>query len=247
MTSSKPKVLIVDDEQVVCDLLSDELHEQGYLCSIALEGSEALAKLAAEDFDVVLLDIRLPDIPGTEVLAKIRLKHPHVTAVMVTGVNSIDTAVEATKLGALDYIVKPFNLDRVDASIRTILESKTSLSQKREQEIGRYVGGEAEDKQATNEAYRRMSAIACGVEARLNSFLGYSKIVAQEAVGIAYQLGIHGEEIERWAAIRSEHDAKRNAVIKSSLDKLARSPLAQSIMGMTAPHMYRPKLGECQN
>ncbi len=115
MTSSKPKILIVDDEQVVCDLLSDELHEQGYLCSIALEGSEALAKLAAEDFDVVLLDIRLPDISGTEVLAKIRLKHPNVAAVMVTAVNSIDTAVEATKLGALDYIVKPFNLDRVAA------------------------------------------------------------------------------------------------------------------------------------
>ena len=64
MTSSKPKILIVDDEQVVCDLLSDELHEQGYLCSIALEGSEALAKLAAEDFDVVLLDIKLPGMSG---------------------------------------------------------------------------------------------------------------------------------------------------------------------------------------
>ena len=131
--------------------------------------------------------------------------------------------------------------------MRTILESKTSLSQKREQEIGRCVGGEEKDKQATNESYRRMSAIACGVEARFNSFLGYSKIVTQEAVGIAWQLGIHEEEIERWAAMRSKHDAKKNAAIQSLLDKLARSPLAQSIMGMTAPHMYRPKLGKCQN
>jgi DNA-binding NtrC family response regulator len=118
MISSKPKILIVDDEQVVCDLLSDELREQGYRCSVALEGNEALAKLAAEDFDVVFLDIRLPDISGIEVLAKMRLRHPHVAAVMLTAVSSIDTAVEATKLGALDYIVKPFSLDRVDGIFR---------------------------------------------------------------------------------------------------------------------------------
>lgn len=247
MTFSKPKVLIVDDEQVVCDLLSDELHEQGCLCSIALEGTEALAKLAAEDFDVVLLDVRLPDISGIEVLTKMRLKHPHIAAVMVTAVNSIDTAVEATKLGALDYIVKPFNLARVDASIRTILESKTRLSENGKREIGCCIADEEEDEQAMEEPYRQINAIAFGVEARLNSFLGYSKIVTQEAVNIAYQLGIHEEEIERWAAIRLKYDAKRNAAIKSSLDKLAQSPLAQCIMGMAVPHRFRPKLSECQN
>jgi CheY-like chemotaxis protein len=247
MISSKPKVLIVDDEQVVCDLLSDELHEQGYLCSIALGGTEALAKLAAEDFDVVLLDVRLPDISGIEVLTKMRLKHPHIAAVMVTAVNSIDTAVKATKLGASDYIVKPFSLDRVDASIRTILESKTRPSDNGKRETGCCVADEEADEQATNESYRLMNAIACGVEARLNSFLGYSKIVTQESVGIAWQLGVHEEEIKRWAAIRSKHDAERNKAIESLLDKLARSPLAQSIIGMAVPLISRPKLSEYHN
>lgn len=247
MIPSKQKVLIVDDEQLVCDLLSDELHEQGYLCSIALEGAEALAKLAVEDFDLVLLDIRLPDISGIEILSKIRLKHPHVATVMVTAVNSVDTAVEATKLGALDYIVKPFNLDRVDASIRTILESKTRMSKNGEWEIDCGVSDEGEERRTMEESYRQMNAIAQGVEARLNLFLGFSKAVTQEAVGIAWQLGIHEEEIERWAAIRSNNDAKRNAATKSSLDKLARSPLAQSIMGIAVPHLYRTRSGECQN
>lgn len=247
MTASKPKVLIVDDEQVVCDLLYDELHEQGYLCSIALEGTEALAKLAAEDFDVVLLDVRLPDISGIDVLATMRLKHPHVAAVMVTAISSIDTAVEATKLGALDYIVKPFNLGRVDASIRTILESKTRLSENRKRETDCCVADEEEGELAMEEPYRQMNAIACGVEARLNSFLGYSKRVTQEAAGIAWQLGIHEAEIERWVATRSKSDTERNAAIESLRDKLARSPLAQSIMGMAVPHQCRPKLSECQN
>jgi len=62
MVNQKPSVLIVDDEQVVCDVLYDELSDRGYLCTTALSGKEALAKLAAEDFAVVLLDIRLPEI-----------------------------------------------------------------------------------------------------------------------------------------------------------------------------------------
>ncbi len=247
MISSNAKVLIVDDEQVVCDVLSDELREQGYLCSVALEGNEALTKLAAEDFDVVLLDVRLPDISGMEVLAKIRLKHPNVAAVMLTAVNSIDAAVEATKLGALDYIVKPFNLDRVDTSIRAILESKTSLPEKRHCETRCCVGGEEEDKQAMKESYRRINAIACGAEARLDSLFRYSKTVIQETINIARGLSIPEEEIERWAAMRSKHDAKRNTAIKSSLDKLARSPLAQSMMGMAVPHLYTRKPDESQN
>lgn len=247
MTFSEPKVLIVDDEQGVCDLLSDALHEQGYRCCIALDGSEALAKLAAEDFDIALLDIRLPDISGIEVLAEMQLKYPHVAAVMMTAVNSIDTAVEATKLGALDYIVKPFSLDRVDASIRTILESKTSFSQKREQETGRYARDEEEDRLANKVSYRIMNAIACGVEARLNLFLSYSKIVTQEAIIIAHRLGINREEVKHWAATRSKHDEEKNTALKYSLDKLAQSPLAQSIMGLSVPYIYRSKPGEYYN
>ena len=124
MTKKKPSVLIVDDEQVVCDLLHEELSDRGYLCTTALNGDDTFANLAKQDFDVILLDIRLPGMSGMEVLREIWLYHSSTTTIMITAVNDVATAVEAMKLGASDYIVKPFNLDRVDTSIRNALETK---------------------------------------------------------------------------------------------------------------------------
>jgi len=180
MTEQKPRVLIVDDEQVVCDLLQDELSNRGYLCTTALDGAEALADLAKQEFDVALLDIRLPGMSGMEVLREIWLNHIRTATIMITAINDVDTAVEAMKLGALDYIVKPFKLDRVDASIRNALETRQAL------------------KKPTVE----MDAIAHGVEAKLDPFSAYSKVVTQRTANIARQLGIDEKEIQRWATAK---------------------------------------------
>jgi len=225
MVCKKPSVLIVDDEQVVCDVLYDELSDRGYLCTTALSGNEALAKLEAEDFAIVLLDIRLPGMSGMEVLREIWLNHTNAAPIMITAVNDVDTAVEAMKLGAADYLVKPFNLDRVDVSIRTALDTR----------------------QATKKSSTEMDAIARGVEARLGLLLGYSKIVAQETIDVARQLDIAEEKIQEWAAAKAMLGSERNKVIKSSLDKLQRSPLAQSIMGITEIHLHTPKSNESLN
>ena len=225
MVNQKPSVLIVDDEQVVCDILYDELSERGYLCTTVLSGNDALAKLEAEDFAVVLLDIRLPGMSGMEVLREISLSQGNTVTIMITAVNDVNTAVEAMKLGASDYLVKPFDLDRVETSIRTTLETKP----------------------ATSKSSTEMDGIAFGVEARLDSLFSYSKIVAQETIDIARQLGMGEEEIQEWAAAKAELGSERNRVIKSSLDKLQRSPLAQSIMGVLMPYLYPPKSDEAQN
>ena len=180
MAGEKPKILIVDDEQVVCDLLQDELSDRGYLCTTALNGDEALKNLAKQEFDVILLDIRLPGMSGMEVLREIWLNHIKTATIMITAVNDVDTAVEAMKLGALDYIVKPFELDRVDASIRNALEAKKTLKNHPPE----------------------MDAIARGVEAKLDPFSAYSRVVTQRTADIARQLGIDEEEIQRWATAK---------------------------------------------
>ena len=140
MINKKPNVLIVDDEQVVCDVLHDELSERGYLCTMVLSGNDALAKLSTQSFDVVLLDIRLPGLSGLEVLTKVRSTHPNTATIMVTAVNDATTAVTAMKLGALDYIIKPFDLDRVATSIRTALETKESQIEY-EEKLGEKIEG----------------------------------------------------------------------------------------------------------
>lgn len=85
---------------MVCDLLREELSERGYLCTTVLRGDEALAKLAEQHFQVVLLDIRLPGMSGMEVLREIWLNHGNTATIMITAVNDVDTAVAAMKLGA---------------------------------------------------------------------------------------------------------------------------------------------------
>ncbi len=225
MLNKQPGVLIVDDEQVVCDLLCDELSEQGYLCTTALDGYDALAKLATQDFDVVLLDIKLPGISGIEVLRKVQSGHPSTVAIMITAVNDVDTAVEAMKLGALDYIVKPFDLDSVDTSIRTVLEAKQTME----------------------ESSSEMNAIARGVEAEYELLTGYSHIVTHRTIDIALELGIADEEIQEWADARARLDFERNRVIASLLNKLQRSLLAQYVMAMTEPYQHPSNLNESEN
>jgi len=180
VSDKKTSVLIVDDEQVVCDLLYEELSDRGYQCAFVLTGDEALSKLAKQDFDVVLLDIRLPGMSGMEVLREIWLNHSDTATIMITGVNDVDTAVEAMKLGASDYIVKPFQLDRVDDSIRVALETKKSA-----------------EKPSTE-----MDAIAHGVEVKLDPFSAYAKVITQRTAEIARQLDVDEEEIQRWTAAK---------------------------------------------
>ncbi len=197
MVNRKPSVLIVDDEQVVCDLLYDELSERGYLCTTVLSGDDALAKLDTQEFDAVLLDIRLPGMSGMEVLREIWLNHPDTATIMITAVNDVNTAVEAMKLGASDYIVKPFDLDRVDSSMRTALETRLAVS-----------------KPST-----RMDAIALGVEAKLDPLSNYSKLITERTIDVARQLGMAEEEIEKWVAEKARLDSERRRVVKSSPDK----------------------------
>jgi DNA-binding NtrC family response regulator len=205
MTPKNPKVLIVDDEQVVCNLLREELSERGYLCTAVLSGNDALVKLAKEDFDVVLLDIRMPGMPGMDVLRETWLNHSHTAVIMITAVNDADTAVQAMKLGASDYIVKPFDLGRIDTSIRAALKSKP----------------------ATDKSSAAMDAIARGVEAKLDPVSSYSKMVTQGTIDITRKLGISDKETQKWAAAKAQLDSKREGTIKSSLEKPESVTIAQ--------------------
>ena len=195
MTPKKPRVLIVDDEQVVCDLLREELSERGYLCTTVLSGNDALAKLDKEDFDVVLLDIRMPGMSGMDVLREVWSNHSHTAVIMITAVNDVDTAVQAIQLGASAYIVKPFELDRIDASIRAALESKP----------------------ATDKSLAEMDAIARGVESKVDP--GHFKMLTRKTIDIARKLGIAEHEIQKWAAAKAQFDSKREGTIKPSLEK----------------------------
>ncbi|RLB18528.1 MAG: sigma-54-dependent Fis family transcriptional regulator [Deltaproteobacteria bacterium] len=129
------KVLIVDDEAVVRNGIGRALMSRQIEAVGASTAQEALELLQTQSFDLALLDIRLPDIDGTELLQKIRVKHPQVGVIMITGYPTIDSAVYCTKLGAIDYLVKPFRLDDLDAALRKKVALKPDTSPHRRQTL----------------------------------------------------------------------------------------------------------------
>jgi DNA-binding NtrC family response regulator len=113
MTEEQIRVLVVDDEENVRNLLKRIMEERGYQVKTAANGKEALYYVSLGEIDLVLLDVKMPEISGIEALKKITIDHPDICVIMVTSVVDTETAVEAMKLGAYDYIIKPFDRDDV--------------------------------------------------------------------------------------------------------------------------------------
>ncbi len=126
MVGEQRKVLIVDDEEAVQDVLQEILKEADYQVITAASGLEALERVCEQEIEAVLLDIKMPEMSGIEVLGKLTADWPEICVVMVTAVADTQTAIEAMKLGAYDYIVKPFNLDDVVLKIRGAIEKRDS-------------------------------------------------------------------------------------------------------------------------
>jgi DNA-binding response OmpR family regulator len=119
-TEMKP-VLIVEDETIMRESLRDWLKDGGYEVETAKEGEEALEKIGKKEFSVAVLDLRLPGKDGLEVLKEATEKDPKIKGIVITAYPSVETAVEAMKIGAVDYMVKPFAPDALEKAIQEIL------------------------------------------------------------------------------------------------------------------------------
>ncbi len=109
----KRTVLIVDDESSIRESLERLIRSGGYETVMAAHGQEALARAAAQEFEVVIMDIRMPGLSGIDVLRKMNTEYQDTSVIMISALADVGTAVEAMKLGAYDYITKPFNLDDI--------------------------------------------------------------------------------------------------------------------------------------
>jgi DNA-binding NtrC family response regulator len=121
------RILVVDDEDIVIRSCLRILDGDDYRVEAVQDGREALRKIEEDPYDVVILDIMMPNIGGLEVLRLIKEGHPDVDVIMITGLSQIDTAVEAMKLGAFDYISKPFEPDEIKLVVQRALERRHLL------------------------------------------------------------------------------------------------------------------------
>ena len=127
----KPSILIVDDDGVMQETLSDVLKKRGYEVFSVGSGSGALALAKKNVIDLILLDMRLPDIDGLEVLKKIKEFDTEILVIMMTAFSDVQTAVSAMKSGAYDYINKPFELEELKLLIEKGLETKSLINEVR--------------------------------------------------------------------------------------------------------------------
>jgi two-component system response regulator AtoC len=118
------RILIVDDEDFICDNLQRILRSEGYESIVASTAREALDIVRSSSVDLVLLDLNLPDMGGIEVLKKLKEEDPDILVVIITGYASVESAVEAIKLGAYDYIKKPFKADAITLIVKLALETQ---------------------------------------------------------------------------------------------------------------------------
>ena len=125
----KEKILVVDDDPGMRDTLEAVLTADDYKVSTAANGKDAIDILERSKFDILLLDLKMPDCKGTELLPKIKKLDPDNIVIMMTAYGTIKTAVEAVKLGAYDFITKPFELEEVRMIIQKALEMKQLSSE----------------------------------------------------------------------------------------------------------------------
>src|SRR3954451_5048485 len=106
-----PRILVVDDEEVIRDILADFLAMEGFEVRTAPDGVAALAELVQGRYDLVLSDLKMPNMGGIELLDSIAQHAPQVVTIIMTGFGTVETAIDAMKRGAYDYIMKPFKME----------------------------------------------------------------------------------------------------------------------------------------
>ena len=123
-TKAMTSVLIVDDEPSVCSLLSRKLSSEGFDCQSCSSGEKALALMQRESFDLIISDLHMPGISGLDLLKSVRQDYPGLAFLMITGESDVQLGINAMKQGAEDYLMKPFQLETVVASVGRALEKK---------------------------------------------------------------------------------------------------------------------------
>ncbi|MBU2055846.1 MAG: sigma-54 dependent transcriptional regulator [Proteobacteria bacterium] len=160
----KHHLLVVDDEEVIREGMRRILSAEGYHVDTSASGRTAVEKIQEQDFDVVITDLKMPGMDGMEVLKTIKILQPEVPVVIITGYSTVDTAVEAMKNGAFDYIAKPFTSELIIDKVRKAVDYKTlameSFSAKKKLSAGHgfddFVGESVE----MQKVYRRIMQVA---------------------------------------------------------------------------------------
>ena len=223
-------LLIVDDEAGVCLLLKEWLTEEGYTCQTALSGEEALVMLQEREFDAIISDLSMPGISGLELLARVREAYPHTAFLMATGVGDIRLAVQAMKQGADDYLMKPFQLEAVVASLARALEMRrlereldnyrTHLEDMVDKRTGQLQAALGHIGQIYDET---LEALGAALDLKDGDTAGHARRVTRYCLEIAKAIGCSEEEMHQLKRGAYLHDIGKIAIPDAILAEASRA------------------------
>ncbi len=121
-TETAVRVLVADDDEIFLEILAETVEEAGAKVELASDGIAALELLSAGDFDILISDLNMPRMDGLTLLKQVRTLYPHTLCILITGFGSLESAIQALRLGAYDYIQKPFMVEQVGVTIRNAVD-----------------------------------------------------------------------------------------------------------------------------
>jgi putative nucleotidyltransferase with HDIG domain len=229
------RILIVDDEEMVCSLLARRLAKEGYFCLTANNGREALSHFYKDQFSLIISDIKMPEMDGVELLKQVKAMDPNMMVIMVTAYPELDLVVEAMRLGAYDFITKPVNLELVVHSVKKALEKKML-----EQQVEAYHNNLeklVEERTARlQQAYRTLKkahldsvkVLVEAIDAKDPYTRGHSDRVTRMSLKIAAQLGFNDDRLESLEYGALLHDIGKIGIKDEVLQRA----------GSLSPHEY---------
>jgi DNA-binding response OmpR family regulator len=145
------RILVVDDDENIQKSLSTVLQEKGYSVDVAADGKEAIAKSKAKFYNLALVDIRLPDMDGVELLTAMRETVPRMVKIIITGYPSLENAIEAVNRGADGYMTKPYTIDDLLAKIKENLEKQEGAKRYDEERVKDFIETRAKEYESSAE------------------------------------------------------------------------------------------------
>ena len=212
MANLEQKILIVDDEPMIRRLLQVKLSRQGYHCEEAGNAIEALDKMTTYSADLIMLDMKMPGKSGMELLPELKASYPDTAVIMATAVAEANLAIQCMRLGADDYITKPFNLDEVALNVEKTLEKRMLERQIKEYQEQLQQKVDEQTGEIRRLFLGSIEALVFALEAKDKYTAGHSRRVTDIALAIGRELNLSEEELEnlQWGSLL--HDVGKIAV-----------------------------------
>jgi len=227
-TNVPTRILLVDDEQEITDILADLLSED-YTCQKAGSAEEALARLQGSEFELVISDITMPGMSGLEMIPYVKELAPNTVVVMISGMQTVESAIGALRLGAFDYLMKPFDLRQVEAVVKRALEHHDLIvaKQRYENQLEELVEQRTAELDraldSLEDAYRStLKALTAALETRDSETHGHSERVVSYSLRLGREYGLSREEMKALEFGSLLHDIGKIGVPDSILRKPAK-------------------------